>query len=193
MSNSSPREVTLLLQAWSDGDPSAFEKLMPLIGAEMHRLAHHYMRQELSDSVLETTGLLNEAYVRLLKGENVNWQSRAHFFGVSARVMRQVLVDYARRKHSDKRGWGAIRVSLDEAVGIAQQRGEDVIELDEALKRLTEIDPRGSQIVELRFFGGLSIDEIANVLGISKRTVNREWSAARAWLYRELSKDENET
>jgi RNA polymerase sigma factor (TIGR02999 family) len=197
MSNPSPREVTRLLQAWSNGDESALEKLIPLIGAEMHRLAQHYMRKESSGSVLQTTGLLHEVYVRLIRteveGEKVEWQSRAHFFGVSARIMRQVLVDYARRKHSYKRGWGVLRVSMDEAIGLARQRGEDVIDLDEALKELTEINPLGSQIVELRFFGGLTIKEIADVLGKSPRSIDREWSLARAWLYRRLSKSQDES
>lgn len=193
MSNPSPREVTRLLQAWSNGDESALEQLMPLIGAELHRLAQHYMRKESFGSLLQTTGLLNEAYIRLIAGEKLQWQSRTHFFGISAQVMRQVLVDYARREHAQKRGWGVVRVSMDEAVGLARERGEDVVELDEALRELAKIDPTASQIVELRFFGGLTIREIAEMTGKSPRTIDREWSLARAWLYRRLSKREDES
>jgi RNA polymerase sigma factor (TIGR02999 family) len=162
---------------------------MPLVEAEMHRLAQRYMQKESPDCVLQTTALINEAYVRLIKGKKMRWQNRTHFFGVSARLMRQILVDYARNQKRIKRGGGsALKVSFEEAVAVAQERGEDVLALDEALTSLATIDRRKSQIVELRFFGGLSVEEVAEVLDVAPRTIQREWTLARAWLYRELSK-----
>lgn len=161
---------------------------MPLVEAEMHRLAQRYMRKEPHDCVLQTTALVNEAYLRLIKGKKMRWQNRAHFFGISARLMREILVDYARKQRRIKRGGTAIKVSLEEAVAAAQERGEDVVALDEALTRLAEIDRLKSRIVELRFFGGLSAEEMAEVLKVSPRKIQREWVLARAWLYRELSK-----
>jgi RNA polymerase sigma-70 factor, ECF subfamily len=185
----SAHDVTQLLLAWSDGDESALAQLVPLVQAELHRLAQRYLRQERPGHILQTTALVNEAYMRLIDWEHVRWQNRAHFFGVSARLMRRILVDEARRCQFVKRGGKALKVSLGEAAAVAQDRGADVVALDEALKSLAELDARKSDIVELRFFGGLSVEETAEVLKVSPRTVLREWSLAQAWLYRELSQE----
>ena len=185
----SAHDVTQLLLAWSDGDESALGQLVPLVQAELHRLAQRYLRQERPGHILQTTALVNEAYMRLIDWEHVRWQNRAHFFGVSARLMRRILVDEARRCQFVKRGGKALKVSLGEAAAVAQDRGADVVALDEALKSLAELDARKSDIVELRFFGGLSVEETAEVLKVSPRTVLREWSLAQAWLYRELSQE----
>jgi RNA polymerase sigma-70 factor (ECF subfamily) len=191
MTTPSSQEITQLLLAWSDGDQAALEKLTPLVYAELHRLAKGYMLGERPGHTLQTTALINEAYLRLIDWKNVRWQSRAHFFGVAAQVMRRILVDFARARRYTKRGGGAQQVSLDEAVTIYEDRSAEFIALDEALESLAEIDPRKSQIVELRFFGGLSAKETAEVLKVSQRTVEREWNVARTWLYRELrGKDE---
>ena len=185
------QEITQLLLAWSDGDQAALEKLTPLVYAELRRLAKGYMFGERRGHTLQTTALINEAYMRLIDWKNVRWQGRAHFFGVAAQVMRRILVDFARARHYAKRGGAAQQVSLDEAVTIHEDRSAELIALDEALKSLAEIDPRKSQIVELRFFGGLNAKETAEALKVSQRTVEREWNSARAWLYRELrGKDE---
>ena len=185
------QEITQLLLAWSDGDQAALEKLTPLVYAELRRLAKGYMFGERPGHTLQTTALINEAYMRLIDWKNVRWQGRAHFFGVAAQVMRRILVDFARARHYAKRGGAAQQVSLDEAVTIHEDRSAELIALDEALKSLAEIDPRKSQVVELRFFGGLSAKETAEALKVSQRTVEREWNSARAWLYRELrGKDE---
>jgi RNA polymerase sigma-70 factor, ECF subfamily len=191
----SARDVTQLLIAWSDGDQSALEKLTPLVHAELHRLARRYMAQEGQGHTLQATALVNEAYLRLIDWKNVKWQNRAHFFGVSANLMRRVLVDYARSRSYQKRGGGAHKVQLEEAAVVSEERAADFVALDDALNSLSEVDPRKSRIVELRFFGGLGVKETAEVLGVSPRTVMREWSLAQAWLYREISrrqKDENE-
>jgi len=191
MATPSSQEITQLLLAWSDGDQAALEKLTPLVYAELHRLAKGYMFGERPGHTLQTTALINEAYMRLIDWKNVRWQGRAHFFGVAAQVMRRILVDFARARHYAKRGGAAPQVSLDEAVTIHEDRSAELIALDEALKSLAEIDPRKSQVVELRFFGGLSAKETAEALKVSQRTVEREWNSARAWLYRELrGKDE---
>jgi RNA polymerase sigma factor (TIGR02999 family) len=191
MATPSSQEITQLLLAWSDGDQAALEKLTPLVYAELHRLAKGYMFGERPGHTLQTTALINEAYMRLIDWKNVRWQGRAHFFGVAAQVMRRILVDFARARHYAKRGGAAAQVSLDEAVTIHEDRSAELIALDEALKSLAEIDPRKSQVVELRFFGGLSAKETAEALKVSLRTVEREWNSARAWLYRELrGKDE---
>jgi RNA polymerase sigma-70 factor, ECF subfamily len=191
MATTSSQEITQLLLAWSDGDQAALEKLTPLVYAELHRLAKGYMFGERHGHTLQTTALINEAYMRLIDWKNVRWQGRAHFFGVAAQVMRRILVDFARARHYAKRGGAAAQVSLDEAVTIHEDRSAELIALDEALKSLAEIDPRKSQVVELRFFGGLSAKETAEALQVSLRTVEREWNSARAWLYRELrGKDE---
>jgi RNA polymerase sigma-70 factor, ECF subfamily len=191
MTTPSSQEITQLLLAWSDGDQAALEKLTPLVYAELRRLAKGYMFGERPGHTLQTTALINEAYMRLIDWKNVRWQGRAHFFGVAAQVMRRILVDFARARHYAKRGGAAQQVSLDEAVTIHEDRSAELIALDEALKSLAEIDPRKSQVVELRFFGGLNAKETAEALKVSQRTVEREWNLARAWLYRELrGKDE---
>jgi RNA polymerase sigma-70 factor (ECF subfamily) len=187
MTKPSPHEVTQLLQAWSDGNQEALDKLAPFVYEELHRLARHYMSGERLGHTLQTTELVDEAYVRLIDWKNVRWQNRAHFFGVAAQMMRRILVDAARSRRYAKHGGGAFRVSLSEAAHISPERGADLIALDEALQSLAAIDSRKARIVELRFFGGLSVDETAEVLKISARTVMREWSLAQAWLYRELS------
>jgi RNA polymerase sigma factor (TIGR02999 family) len=186
MTKPPPHEVSQLLQAWSDGNEEALEKLVPLVYEELHRLARHYMSGERAGHTLQTTELVNEAYVRLVDWKNVRWQNRAHFFGVAAQMMRRILVDFARSRHYAKRGGEARKVSLSEAAVVSVERGEDFIALDEALESLTVIDARKGRIVELRFFGGLSVEETAEVLKISSRTVMREWSLAQAWLHREL-------
>jgi RNA polymerase sigma-70 factor, ECF subfamily len=191
MATPSSQEITQLLLAWSDGDQAALEKLTPLVYAELRRLAKGYMFGERPGHTLQTTALINEAYLRLIDWKNVRWQGRAHFFGVAAQLMRRILVDFARARHYAKRGGAAQQISLDEAVTIHEDRCAEFIALDEALKSLAEIDPRKSQVVELRFFGGLSAKETAEALKVSQRTVEREWNSARAWLYRELrGKDE---
>jgi RNA polymerase sigma factor (TIGR02999 family) len=191
MTTPSSQEITQLLLAWSEGDQAALEKLTPLVYAELRRLAKGYMIGERPGHTLQTTALINEAYMRLIDWKNVRWQGRAHFFGVAAQVMRRILVDFARARHYAKRGGAARQVSLDEAATIYEDRCAEFIALDEALKSLAEIDPRKSQVVELRFFGGLSAKETAEALRVSLRTVEREWNSARAWLYRELrGKDE---
>lgn len=179
-------EVSVLLQAWSEGDQRALEKLTPIVYGELRRLARHYMQGERSAHTLQTTALVNEAYVRLTDYKRMRWENRAHFFAVSAQLMRRILVDHARRRNL-KRGRGLHRVSLDDkaAPGIAPD--EDFVALDEALRDLAQVDPRKARIVELRFFGGLSVDETAEVLKISPATVMRDWSSARAWLYRGMS------
>lgn len=187
MASLSSHNVTQLLIAWNNGDESALEKLAPMVQAELHRLARRYMVQERAGHLLQPTALVNEAYMRLIDWKNVEWKNRAHFFGVSAQLMRRILVDYARRRPR-LAGHTAPRVSLDEALTVDAGRGEDLVALDHALTSLAEIDERKSRIVELRFFGGLSNEEIAEVLQISTITVIREWNKAKAWLYRELSR-----
>ena len=186
MPASSPKEITQLLMAWSEGDESALAELTPLVHEELRRLAHHYMSGEREGHTLQTTALVNEAYVRLIDWKNVRWQNRAHFFGVSAQLMRRILVDFARSRGYQKRGGGANAVDLDEAAVIAEDKGTDMVALDEALNALARLDERQSRVVELKFFGGLSIDEIAAVLKVSEGTVRRDWSLARAWLHRKL-------
>ncbi len=181
-----PDEVTGLLVAWSNGDETAYEKLVPLVYAELHRLAHRYMSRERPDHTLQTTALVGEAYLRMVD-QKVHWQNRSHFFAIAAEVMRRVLVDHARSHAYAKRGGGAQKIELDEAVLMARDRSAELVALDEALKRLAEFDQRKSRVVELRFFGGLSVEEAADVLGISANTVKRDWSTARAWLYREVA------
>jgi RNA polymerase sigma factor (TIGR02999 family) len=183
-------ETTRLLKAWSEGDETALERLIPLVDAEMRRLAHHYMQQERSGHILQTTALVNEAWLRLINWQGVSWQNRAHFIGMAARLMRRVLVDEARRRRAQRHGGDAVHVSLANAEGIAHEKSTDLIALDDALNELATFDERLSKIVELRFFGGLSLEETAEVLKISTRAVQREWSLAQAWLYRELSRGE---
>lgn len=182
-----PHEVTRLLVAWKDGDQSALEQLVPLVHAELYRLARRYMGQERPGHMLQPTALVNEAYMRLIEWKNVEWKNRAHFFGVSAQLMRRILVDFARQRPRVA-GESACQVSLEEALVISDGRSADLIALDDVLKSLAEIDERKSKIVELRFFGGLSNEEIAEVLSVAEITVIREWNKAKAWLYRELNK-----
>ena len=180
-------EITQLLLAWGSGEEEAFDKLAPMVYAELHSLARRYMAGERSGHTLQTTALVNEAYLRLVDTSRVQWQNRAHFFAVSAQLMRRILVDFARSRHYAKRGGAAQRLSLDEAPPIAVERGADLIALDDALTALSAFDPRKAKVVELRFFGGLSIEETAVALGVSTATVKRNWSVAKAWLAREIS------
>ena len=179
--------VTQLLQAWSDGDSAALEQLVPQVNAELQRLAAHYMRQQPPDHLLQTTALVNEAWLHLIDWQAVTWQNRAHFFGVAAQMMRRILVDEARKRQANKHGGKAIRVTLGAVEEMAWQQSPELPALDDALNALAAFDERRSRLVELRFFGGLSVEETAEVLGISPRTVAREWRLAQAWLYRELS------
>ena len=181
-----PGDVSQLLRAWRNGDQGALERLTPIVYAELHRLARRYMRGERAGHSLQTTALVNEAYMRLVDYKRMQWQNRAHFFAVSAQLMRRILVDHARR-HNLKRGGGLKRVSLENIALVDNERGEDLVALDDAMKRLAEFDSRKAQVVEMRFFGGLSVEETAEVLKISAVTVMRDWSTARAWLYRELA------
>ena len=187
MGKSGAHELTQLLAAWSDGEEEALEKLAPLVHAELYRLAKRYMSRERPDHLLQTSALINEAYVRLIDWKSVRWQNRAHFFGVAAQIMRRILVDFARRRPHVERSLEAIRLPLDEAMTVSSERDPDLLALDEALKSLATIDERKSRIVELRFFGGLSVEETAEVMRLSSITVIREWNKAKAWLYRELS------
>jgi len=184
-----PPKVTELLAAWSDGDPAARDELMTLVYQELHRLAHHYMKLEATGHTLQTSALVNEAFLRLIDQRNVHWKNRTHFFGIAAQMMRRILVDYARNRRYAKRGGGTRALSLDEALIMSDERGAEVVALDAALERLAEIDPRKSQMVELRFFGGLSIEETAEVLAVSPGTVMRDWTIAKAWLRREMAND----
>jgi len=183
---SSAHQVTQLLIDWSKGDRAALDQLMPLVNAELRRLAAHYMRRERPGHTLQTSALVNEAYLRLIDQKSVNWQSRAHFFGIAAQLIRQILIDHARKRQSAKRG-GAQQVSLDETAVVSRERSIELLALDEALDRLAAFDPRKARIVELRFFGGLNLDETAEVMGISSPTVQREWRSAKAWLHHSLS------
>jgi RNA polymerase sigma factor (TIGR02999 family) len=180
-------EITQLLAEWSDGNQSALDELYPLVYDELHRLARRYMSRERQDHTLQTTALINEAYVRLVDQRNVHWANRSHFFAISAQIMRRILIDHARRHAYAKRGGGAQQVSLDEAATVTRSAGAELIRLDEALKSLAEMDPRRSQVVELRYFGGLNNEEIAGVLNISENTVTRDWNMARAWLHQQLT------
>jgi RNA polymerase sigma factor (TIGR02999 family) len=180
-------EITQLLAEWSDGNQTALDKLYPLVYDELHRMARRYMNREHQGHTLQTTALINEAYVRLVDQKHVHWANRAHFFAISAQIMRRILIDHARRHAYAKRGGGAEKISLDETAMVAKDRAPDLLVLDEALNRLAEIDPRRGQVVELRYFGGLNNEEIAGVLKISENTVTRDWNMARAWLYQELS------
>jgi len=182
-----PQDVTVLLQAWTSGDKDALEKLTPLIYAEMRRLARHYMARERSNATLETGAILNEAFLRLVHWKNARWENRSHFYGLAAQMMRRVLVDHARSRGYGKRGGGVRPVALDEAVVVSSERSSDLVALDEALERLAAVDERKSKVVELRFFGGLSVEETAEILNVSPFTIARDWTLAKAWLHRELS------
>ena len=180
-------DITQLLAEWSDGNPSALDQLYPLVYDELHRLARRYMSRERKGHTLQTTALINEAYVRLVDQKNVHWANRSHFFAISAQIMRRILIDHARRHAYAKRGGGAQQVSLEDVAAITPDPGSELVRLDEALKSLAEMDPRRSQVVELRYFGGLNNEEIAGVLNISENTVTRDWNMARAWLYQQLT------
>jgi RNA polymerase sigma factor (TIGR02999 family) len=186
----SHQEVTLLLGEWSGGDQDALEKLIPLIQPELHRLAHHYMSRERPGQTLQTTALLNEAYLRLVDNPRRDWQNRTHFVAAASQLMRRIMVDRARERRALKRGGDAMKVSLDEAVIVSEERAEELLALDEALEKLAAQDPRKGQIVELRYFGGLTTEETADFLKISHRTVRREWRMAKVWLYCALSGEE---
>ena len=181
-------ELTQLLVAWSDGDEAALDRLAPLVNAELHRLAKRYMSREREDHLLQTSALINEAYLRLINWKDVRWQNRAHFFGVAAQMMRRILVDFARQRPRLEKEIEARHISLDEAMTVTNEKDMDLVALDEALQSLGKVDERKSKIVELRFFGGLSVDETAEVLKVAPVTVMREWNKAKAWLYRELSR-----
>ena len=183
----SPQEVTQLLAAWGNGDQSALDKLFPLVHAELRGIARRQMSHERPDHTLQATALINEAYLKLAGQQGFEWQNRAHFFAVCSQVMRHILIDHARAHARDKRGGGAIQVSLDEAALINGQPPEHFLALDEALRKLEQVDPQKGKLVELRYFGGLSVDETAEVLNISPRTVRREWRRSKAWLYRMIT------
>jgi RNA polymerase sigma factor (TIGR02999 family) len=183
----SPQEVTQLLADWGRGDKSAFDKLFPLVQDELRRIARRQMSQERPGHTLQATALVNEAYLKLAGQDGFEWHNRAHFYAVCAQVMRHILIDHARAHARDKRGGGAVQVSLDELAIAVEDRAEELVALDEALSSLEQMDPRKGKIVELRYFGGLSIEEIAEVLDVSPRTVRREWRRAKAWLYRMIS------
>lgn len=179
-------QVTQLLQDYSRGDQAAFDKLLPLVYAELHQLAAACMNRERADHTLQTTALVHEAYLRLVKQSAIGWPSRAYFFAVAAQVMRNLLIDYARTRMRDKRGGGHVKLSLDEAAVLTDERSASLLALDDVLKSLAKIDPRKSRVVELRFFGGLSVEEIAEVLKVAPNTVTRDWTVAKAWLYRAI-------
>lgn len=184
----SPQEMTRLLAAWSAGDRSALNELAPLVYEELRRLAHGYMRRERVDHTLQTTALVNEAYLRLIDQRDVRWQNRAHFFGIAAQMMRRILIDHARKRTYAKRGGGARKLPLEEMAVLTDDRSAELIALDEALSSLAQMDERKGRIVELRFFGGLSVEEVAEVVGVSPDTVTREWRRARGWLSCEIQK-----
>ena len=187
MPTMSPQEVTQLLADWGQGDKSAFDKLFPLVQGELRRIARRQMSHEQPGHTLQATALVNEAYLKLVGQEGFEWRNRAHFYAVCAQVMRHILIDHARFHARDKRGGGAVQVSLEDALLVAEDRNEELIALDEALRFLEQVDPQKGKIVELRYFGGLSLEETAEVLDISPRTVRREWRRSKAWLYRLIS------
>src|SRR5262245_54743284 len=187
MSIDTTNEITDLLQAWNDGEQTALEKLVPLVEVELRRLARSYMRRERAGHTLQTTALINEAYVRLINARSVSWRNRAHFYGIAARVMRRVLVDFSRERLYQKRGGGAFQVTFDDALAITPAGDPDLMALDEALTELERVDERKAQVVEMRFFGGLTEKEIAVTLNVSPETARRDWRLARSWLLRRLT------
>jgi RNA polymerase sigma factor (TIGR02999 family) len=193
MATSGSPQITQLLLAWGKGDQAALEELMPLVYDELRKVAARSLRRQRPGHTLQTTALVNEAYLRLIDSSRVQWQNRAHFFAVSATLMRRILVDFARERQNLKRGGAAERVSLDEALAVAPERGADLLALDEALNRLAALNPRQAQVVELRYFGGLNEEETAEALKVSLRTVQRDWNLARLWLYRELSQGDGDS
>lgn len=186
--NESQQQITERLIAWGSGETSALDDVMRAVYQELRRMADHYLRLERPDHTLQPTALVHEAYLRLIDQRKVSWQNRAHFFGVAAQMMRRILVDHARTKQRGKRGGAARKLSLDEVMNLSQGRAADLVALDDALKALAEIDPRKSQVVELRFFGGLNVEETAEVLDVSPQTVLRDWKMAKAWLYQEMTR-----
>jgi RNA polymerase sigma factor (TIGR02999 family) len=178
--------ITHLLKEWNAGDSRALDRLTPLVYEELRHQAARYLRRERPGHTLQTTALINEAYLRLIDAKDVHWQSRAHFFAIAANLMRRILVDHARRRDAEKRGGSHIRLTLDDALGVSKEPDVDVLAIDEALNRLANFDPQQARVVELRFFSGLSVDETAEALGVSPKTVKRDWSVARAWLRREI-------
>src|SRR6266404_3922327 len=182
----SPGTISRLLVDWREGDRGALDKLVPLVYRELRRLAGYYMRRQRGDHTLQTSALINEAYLRLIDYKNMRWENRAHFYAIAAQAMRRIVVDHARDRGYQKRGGGALKVSFDEAVIGAEERGAELIALDDALKDLAAIDPRKCQVVELRYFGGLSVDETAEVIGVSSVTVMREWRSAKGWLLKAI-------
>ena len=186
----SDADITALLVDWNNGDKSAMERLLPLVERELHRLAHSYMRREDPDHTLQTTALINETYLRLIDQRRVQWQNRAHFFGIAAQIMRRILLNYARDQNRMKRGGREIHVSLSEALVMPTEKDGELIALNDALTRLEAIDERKSKVVELRYFGGLTVEEVAEVLKISTITVMRDWAFAKAWLSREMQNDQ---
>jgi RNA polymerase sigma-70 factor, ECF subfamily len=188
MDRSATHEVTHLLKAWAAGDEQALEKITPLVHEQLHRVAKHYMAGERSGHTLQATALVNEVYLRLVDCGQVNWQDRAHFFAVSAKLMRRILVDFARSRGYQKRGGDVPHLSLDEAPSVCREPDPNVVALDDALRKLAKVDQRKSRVVELRFFGGLGIVETAEVLGVSEETVGRDWRLAKNWLLRELNR-----
>ncbi|QQS46518.1 MAG: sigma-70 family RNA polymerase sigma factor [Acidobacteriota bacterium] len=187
MGNPSTHQITQLLVAWNQGDPAALEALSPLITRELHRLAKHYMAGEREGHLLQPTALVNEAWLRLIDWRNVEWQNRAHFFGVAAQIMRRILVDFARARSREKRGGGGIQISMSEAANVPSERSAELVALDDALQELEKLAPRQARVVELRFFAGLSDQESAEALDVSVGTIRRDWSLAEAWLFRELN------
>jgi RNA polymerase sigma factor (TIGR02999 family) len=187
MTQPSTHQVTELLIEWSNGNKEALDQLMPLVHEELHRLAHRYLSRERSNHTLQTTALVNEAYLRLVDRKHVHWKNRVHFFAISAQLMRCILVDHARSLAYAKRGGGAHKIAFDEALVVSKERAAEVIALDDVLKQLAVLDPQQARIVELRFFGGLTIEETAEALSLSTATIKREWVSAKAWLYHELS------
>jgi RNA polymerase sigma factor (TIGR02999 family) len=187
--SASSQNITKLLLDWRNGDGEALDRLMPLVYEELRRMANHYMRNERKGHTLQTSALVNEVYLRLVDHENIEWQNRAHFFGVAAQAMRRILVDHARTRNYQKRGGGAQQVSLDEAATLTEDRAAELIALDEALQELAKMDERKSRVVELRYFGGLSLEETAEALGVSIPTVTRDWNTAKAWLMREMTRE----
>lgn len=189
MTSAPASEITGLLVDWGNGDQAALDRLLPLVEQELHRLAHSYMRRENPDHTLQTTALVNEAYLKLIDQKKTRWQNRAHFFAIAAKIMRRILLNYARDQHRQKRGGKAVQVSLSEVSLLSMGRPEELIALDEALERLAAVDERKARVVELKYFGGLETDEIAEVLKVSEITVLRDWRFARAWLLREIQND----
>jgi RNA polymerase sigma factor (TIGR02999 family) len=184
----STNDITKLLQGWQGGDGAALDALVPVVYKELRRLAHYELRKERPDHTLQSTALVHEAYFRLVGRDLPQWESRTHFFAIAAQLMRQILVDYARRRRASKRGSGVCTLTLDDAMAMPQGKDVDVVAVDDALNTLAEVDPRQSRVVELRFFAGLSLEETSEVMGIATATVQRDWTAARAWLHREISR-----